>query len=59
VADAADRALDEARRAITVLSAARPQSWASAPTTVRSHVSAILRKLGVANREAAIKLLAQ
>ena len=30
VADAADRALDEARRAITVLSAARPQSLASA-----------------------------
>jgi DNA-binding NarL/FixJ family response regulator len=29
------------------------------PTTVRSHVSAILRKLGVANREAALKLLAQ
>ncbi len=27
------------------------------PTTVRSHVSSILRKLGVANREAAIKLL--
>jgi len=30
VADAADRALDEARRAITVLSAARPQSLANA-----------------------------
>lgn len=30
LADAADRALDEARRAITVLSAARPQSLASA-----------------------------
>lgn len=30
MADAADRALDEARRAISVLSAARPQSLASA-----------------------------
>jgi DNA-binding NarL/FixJ family response regulator len=27
------------------------------PTTVRSHVSSVLRKLGVANREAAISLL--
>ena len=26
-------------------------------TTVRSHVSAVLRKLGVADREAAVKLL--